>query len=293
MKSFFFLFLLFYSFPLPAIDWPSSPGNMVRNFGVNIFGLPHLGLTFNTSETIQAAEGGDLLYFHDQKNKASRLPSALGSWIAVDHGDGIISIYSRFGDQLPKEELIRTSNTGRIQRGMHLGEAGISGWASRNGFFFQLYDRTEKRWINPLLIINSPTDIRPPDILSVRLINSDGLVFFNPSPARNLSQGRYTVIVDTFDTMVRSNETPLAPHRITCFLNGREAGELNFESYSTRDGSLTVQRNGIVQVRQVYANFPAFEIADIWLSRGQATLEIIVQDVSENTRSMIYRFVVE
>ena len=293
MKVLSLIFFLLLSIPLLAINWPSSTGIMTRNFGVNNSGFPQLGLSFDAGEVVEAAADGELLYLRRQGDTASRLPSTLGSWIAVDHGDGIVSIYSRFNNQALSEELMRTLESGRINMGMPLGESGISGWSSRRGFYFQLYDRTEKRWINPLLIINPPLDTRAPEILSVRLINSEGTVFFNPSPARNLVQGRYTIIVDAFDTLRSPNENPLAPHRIICFLNGREAGVLNFESYSSRDGSLTVQRNGLVPLKQAFAPFPAFEIADVWISRGQTNLEIIAQDISGNVRSMIYRFIVE
>ena len=290
---FTFLILLLSVIPLIAIDWPSSAGVIIRNFGHNNAGLPHLGISFASTETIEAAGAGELLFHQRRGDTASRLPSTLGSWLAVDHGDGIISIYSRFRDETPSEENMTAFRAGQINSGMYLGESGISGWSSRNGFYFQLYDRTERRWLNPALIIPPPLDTRMPDILSTRLVDSDANVFFNPSAVRSLSQGRYTVIVDTFDTMRSANENPLAPFRIICLLNGREAGALDFISFSARDGSLIVQRNGLIPVRQVYSQFPAYEIADIWLNRGQANLEIIVQDIMGNRRNIIYRFLVE
>ena len=291
MRKYFLPVFLFLCIQLTAIDWPSSTGTIIRNFGLNNGGIPHLGISFASSETIESAGGGELLFHHRKGDTASRLPSPLGSWLAVDHGDGIISIYSRYNTS--SENNISTVTTKQVNTGMYLGESGISGWSSRNGFYFQLYDRTERRWLNPSLILPTPTDTRAPDILSTRLVDSDGNVFFNPSSVRNLSQGRYTVIVDTFDTMRSPNDSPLAPFRIICFLNGREAGALNFDGYSARDGSLIVQRNGLVPVRQVYASFPAYEIADIWLNRGQTNLEIIVQDIIGNSRNIVYRFLVE
>ncbi|MCL2008105.1 MAG: M23 family metallopeptidase [Treponema sp.] len=286
------LFALFtlINIPLFSIDWPSREGVLNRNFGVNNNGLPHLGLSFDTAEEIYAAAGGELLFNRRRGDTASRLPSPLGAWIAVDHGDGIISIYSRLSDST---QDLMSETEGRVSRGMHLGTSGISGWSSGRGFYFKLYDRAERRWINPMVIAALPADTRLPDILSIRLIDSEGTVYLNPSQGRNLNQGLYTIIVDAFDTIRTANESPLAPFRITCILNGREAGTLNFESYSARDGSLTVQRNGLIPVRQVYAPFPAYEIAEIWLSRGQTSLEIIAQDVSGNTRNMSYRFIVE
>ena len=269
-----------------SMDWPSPSGVITNNFGWNDRGLPRLGISFQDSGELRAVEDGELLYQRREGDSASRLPSPLGTWLALDHGDGIISIYSRlddeFSDAIPN----------RLEKSMVIGEAGVSGWSSRNGFYFQLFDRRERRWMNPVMIISPPEDIRPPVIRQVRLRDSQGRLF-DPSQTRNLGQGRYTVLVDAVDTMRLPNENLLAPYRIICSVNGSEAGLLNFETYSARDGSLVVNRNGLVPVRQVYAPFPAYEIADVWFARGQASLEIIAQDIAGNARNVIYRFMVE
>jgi hypothetical protein len=85
----------------------------------------------------------------------------------------------------------------------------------------------------------------------------------------------------------------LAPYRILCSVNGQEIGALTFETYSARDGTLMVSRNGLVPVRQVYARHPAFEIGDLWFTRGQATLEIVVQDILRNSQSITFRLQID
>lgn len=254
---------LFLASGLLSMDWPSSSGVMTKNFGWNEGGLPHLGVSFSDEGNLAAAEDGELLYYRREGDTASRLPSPLGSWAALDHGDGIISIYSRFDDKSwdnkLSENLLSENLPGVAERGKGLGDSGISGWSSGKGFYFQLYDRKERRWINPSLIITPPNDIRPPAILSVRLKDTQDRLF-DLSQARNLIQGRYTIIVNATDTLISPNENPLAPYRIMCSLNGIEAGALNFETYSSRDGSLMVYRNGLVPVRQVYARFPLMRL---------------------------------
>ena len=269
-----------------AMDWPSPSGVMTRNFGWNDEGQPHLGISFQDEGELFAAEEGELIYLRGEADTASRLPSPLGSWIAVDHNDGIISIYSRFDDSSS------TPVPNIVDKGGLLGKAGISGWSGIKGFYFQLYDRKERRWINPSMIIPSPEDTRPPAILSVKLRDDQGRLI-DPSQTRNLSQGRYFILVDSVDTMLLPNENHLAPYRIICFLNGSEVGALNFETFSARDGSLMVYRNGLVPVKQVYAPYPLYEAAEVWFSRGQTTLEVIAQDIAGNERRVVYRLMVE
>jgi hypothetical protein len=96
-----------------------------------------------------------------------------------------------------------------------------------------------------------------------------------------------------------TTNTPAAPRgyffsplRIVCSVNGAETGSLSFEAISARDGVLMVYRNGLVPAEQIYANFPAFEAAGVFLNRGQASLEIIVQDIAGNSRSIINRMII-
>jgi len=284
----FFLTLGLWLKPLPlfSIDWPTASGTIRKNFGFNDQGLPHLGVTFDAEGELKAADTGEIFFFRREGDTASRLPSPLGSWTALDHGDGIVSIYSRMDDK--NHEAVE----GHIEKDGVLGEAGISGWTNHKGVYFQLFDRKERRWLNPVLIITPPEDQKPPEVMSVRLKNAEGMLI-NPYQTYNISQGRYTIIVNAVDTMRSPGENPLAPYRIMCSLNGSEAGALSFETFSARDGRLMVYRNGLVPVRQVYSPVPAYEVADVWFPRGQTTLEIIAQDITGNVRNVVYRLTVE
>jgi hypothetical protein len=137
--------------------------------------------------------------------------------------------------------------------------------------------------------------------------------------ARNLTQGRYTVIVNAAGGTPLPQRATLgvtpggaqgvlqnvtqgvtqgvvfrqyAPQRIVCLINGTEVSSLNFEAVSARDGVLMVYRNGLVPARQIYSGFPSFEAAEVFLTRGQVTMEIIVQDISGDSRSVVNRLIV-
>ena len=276
------VFLLALTADTRAMDWPSRDAVLIRNFGWNDRGRPVLGMVFDGDGEVLAAETGEVIFSRNWNDTASRLPSPLGAWTALDHGDGLISIYSRYGDE--------NSRSVRVEKQNPIAAAGISGWSSRRGFYFIVYDRRERRWINPVMIITPVQNVRPPQILAMSLRNAQGLPV-NSAQLQNLSQGRYTVSVATTDA-ARVRENLLAPHRIVCSINGIEAGSLNFEAFSARDGVLMVYRNGLVPVRQVYANFPAFEAAEVFLNRGQASLEIIVQDIAGNSRNALTRMII-
>ena len=271
------------SVTLDAMNWPSESAVLLRNFGSNDRGKPVLGMIFSGETEILAAERGEIIFSRDRNDIASRLPSPLGAWTAVDHGDGLISIYSRYADEAQTEE---TPSLTRVEKSQLIASSGTSGWSSRTGFNFIIFDRRERRWINPAMLVTPVRSTRSPQIISVDLLNAQG----TSTQMRNLTQGNYTVVVNTVSPAVQGSI--LAPHRIICLVNGAEAGMLNFEAFSARDGILMAFRNRLVPVRQVYESFPAFRTAEIFLSRGQATLEIIVQDMEGNSSSSITRLIV-
>ena len=276
---------------LSAMNWPSETAVMVRNFGSNDRGRPALGMVFAGDTKIFAAENGEVIFTHNKNDIVSRLPSPLGSWTAIDHGDGLITIYSRYADDAADAQNSQSSQGGNetvtsahVQKQEQIAVSGISGWSAQNGFYFQVYDRRERSWINPAMIVKPQRETRPLQILSVELMNVQGL----PVRSSSINQGRYTVIVNSNITE-SGRGTFFAPQRIVCSINGAEAGSLNFEAFSARDGVLMVFRNGLVPAKQVYSNFPAFEAANVFLSRGQANLEVIVQDINGNSRSYVSR----
>jgi len=278
----FALALAAFSGGLYAMDWPSGSAVLIRNFGWNDRGSPVLGMVFEGEGEVLAAETGEVIFSRGRNDTASRLPSPLGQWTALDHGDGLISIYSRYGEESGRQVSVEKQSP--------VATAGISGWSAQKGFYFILYDRRERRWINPAMIITPIQNTRPLQILAVELRNAQGLPV-DSAQLRNLSQGRYTISVATTNA-ARVRENLLAPYRIVCSINGAEAGSLNFEAFSARDGVLLVYRNGLVPVKRVYANSPAFEAAEVFLNRGQASLEIIVQDIAGNSRNALTRMII-
>ena len=279
------ILMIFLGALLSAMEWPMPEAELVSNFGLNDRGRPSLGMSFEGEGEVQAADAGEIIFVSSGNNAASRLPSPLGAWTAVDHGDGLVSIYGRYRDD------DKNSAETRAVLGSPIADAGSSGWSGRDGFYFMLYDRRERRWVNASMVITPFPDAIPPQIPGIQLINSNGRLI-ESSQLRGIGQGKYTILVNAFDTM-QEKGLPIAPHRIVASVNGVEVGALNFETISARDGVLMVNRNGLVPALQVYAPFPAYEVGEVQLSRGQAILEIIVQDIAGNSRSAVYRITVE
>ncbi|GHV84361.1 hypothetical protein AGMMS50212_17010 [Spirochaetia bacterium] len=179
-----------------------------------------------------------------------------------------------------------------VEKDAVIALAGRSGWAKEQGFYFSIYDKKEKRWVNPAIIISPPPDSRPPSINAVKLVDSEKQVFDTAS-TRRLKQGLYFINVQAQDTVQSALDKPLMPHRITTSVNGSETETLSFETFFARDGMLMMYRNSLIPVSQIYAPYPFIEAGEVWFNRGQATLEITVHDVFGNSRRSVFNLFVE
>jgi hypothetical protein len=253
-----------------AVDWPSGEAVMVNNFGKSEKGRPVLGDTFRSEGPLGTIEKGEIIYSRGATSPASRFASPLGNMIVVDHADGLLSIYSRAAQLRIKPE------NPVVDSGDMIALSGMSGWSKTEGFYLSIFDRKERRWVNPSLIISGIPDTRQPLIRSVKLKNAAGGIM-DLASTRTIRQGAYTIIVHAEVPRVKASETPLMPLRIICSVNGIEAGYLAFETFSARNGILMMFRNGLVPTSQIYAYDPAVEAGEVFFNRGQVSLEIIVQ----------------
>jgi hypothetical protein len=274
-----------------SMDWPLPNTEIVQNFGANDQGTPVLGTMLEGEGIVLSTGPGELIFASSGKETASRLPSPLGAWSAVAHSDGLVSIYSRYRDE-GRRRTEGSMQPGYMELGSPIARSGVSGWSRNNGVYYILYDRKERRWVNALMVITLPPDTVEPQILSVQLRNASGRLL-EGGQIRNISQGKYSIVVNAVDALLNPRGPRLPPHRILCSVNGGEIGSLSFDTINAKDGVLMVNRNGQVPVKRVYANYPAFEIGEGQFSRGQANLEIIVQDLAGNSRSTLIRIVVD
>jgi len=272
--------------PASAIEWPLPGARMTRNFGFNDGGRPVAGVELSGGGNVLAASDGEVIFDFSPSGGYSSFPSPLGEWTAVDHGGGLVGIYARHGG--------RVGNPNRLSvgEGTPLAAAGISGRSNGEGVFFIVYDRMERRWVNPAMIAPPLADAIPPQIRGVRLV-ADGGIPEGVDLRQGTVRGRHVIAVDAVDALSGGMGSALAPQRIVVSVNGTEVGNLVFEMISARDGEMFVGHGSSAAVRRVYSHFPAFEAGEVMLNSGQAIIEIIVRDIAGNSASVTQRVSVE
>jgi hypothetical protein len=267
-----------------SMEWPDAGAEMLSNFASG--GRPGLGYSFRSGNPVRSVASGEIIFIQDEADQVSALPPVLGTWLAIDHGDGLVGVYGR---------LNRGNNPFpyMVEQGGLIGLSGLTGWTGEGGFYFSFFDRREKRWVNPGIILPPLEDTRPPVIRSLVFEDGEGRTF-NLAQTRTISQGQYHILVDSQDTRLGPRDSPLNPYRISCFVNGAERGSVNFETISARRGALLVPASeGVRNADGVYGSYPALNIGEVFLTRGQTVVEIIVEDIAGNSRVASYRFLVE
>jgi hypothetical protein len=274
------------NFQLGAIDWPTQTGELVRDFGSNDGGTASVGETFVGTGPVHAAGGGELVFKQDSSTLANRLPSPLGAWVAVDQGDGIVGIYGRMENPRDFQTPIQ------MEKGTILGTMGKTGWTGATGFYFSLYDRGERQWINPALVLTPNPNERPPMVRGLYLVTPEGTKI-NAAQTKQIRQGAYRLLVDFGESRGAAKTYALIPLRTQWYINGVAQGLLLLETLETKNGQRMVTENKKKAVDQVYQDDQTIDMGTGLFNRGKATLEISIRDKAGNERNITYQLTVE
>jgi len=125
-------------FSANALEWPSENGIITGNFGWNDEGRPLSGIVFKAEGSINATGQGEILFLNKTWDNFRGLPSPLGTWLAINHNDGIISVYSRMD-----ESGTAVNNPLIPEDDLYVGMTGKSGWPKKTVFTFSYM--TEKK----------------------------------------------------------------------------------------------------------------------------------------------------
>lgn len=273
-----------------AVEWPTAEAELKAGFGQNDRGAPSVGMRFAGEDAVRAADAGELVFSVSAEGIAYRpgaFPHPLGEWAAIDHGNGILSVY---GGMAAEER--KAAETTLVEKGARIGRTGTSGWSAQPGLFFSIYDRAERRWVNPTMIAPKRADGSAPTIESVELIGKDGQAFPLPQ-TKNVRQGSYRVVVDAADGEQAKRAGRLAPQRLICLVDGAEQGAVHLETIKTENGRLQASRRTTAPATEIFMKNGAYDLGEIRLSRGRSSFEIVARDAAGNERTASYIVVVE
>ena len=268
---------------LPALDWPVRKVVLTATFGEDRTDHFHNGIDLGGGEQdVLAVLPGELVFRYDENADYTSMPRGVGSFVALHHGDDILSIYCHLkrGSLGPARAVSRASE--------RVGVMGDTGYSEGTHLHFIVLDEESASFVNPLALLPPLADGQRPVIRRVALATGDRV--------RELEQGvvvppgRTTVLAEIADP--RGDVKffwPMAPHSVRLALDGKEIAGLSFDALHVVDGRM-VLRGTRLSAADLYTADGLLRCGSVDLLSGTSHLLLAAQDFAGNevTRDIVF-----
>jgi len=271
---------------LAALEWPVAGGYPAVPFGSFQVGRFVTALTIAPADSpVCATSEGDISFQFDGDKMPSGLPCTLGGFVAVQHPDGLISVYGRLEPgSLPL--YLRTTVTGDI-----LGRSGISGYYSSRESTFTLYDRVKRQYLNPQVLLPPKKDNKAPVVRLMQLA-AEGKAF-TLGETRTIRQGTYEVLADIQDPQIDTDSKPRAPYSIRLLIDGTERIRYSYDAARAETGKLRFFGSAKADFDSYFLADGKVRLGSFLFSHGRSTLVLVVTDYAGNEREISHIVAVE
>jgi len=270
-----------------ALDWPLPAPSVAATFGTVAEGRLVTGVALAASGAlVRSAEEGEVVFVAEEGVSQSGLPMALGSFIVVEHRREMSGVYSHLAPGTVSNYLRK------VRSGDILGRSGSSGWAEGEGILFQVLDRKEGRWVNPLLLLPPLEDRKPPAIRSLYLLREGKT--YQLGATERVGQGTYALALEAADPSDAAwTAGPLAPLSMRLSMNGEVVGKATFDVAGSSRGELVFFSSEPRPAKAIRGGEGRYVLAERLLTRGRVVFEAVVEDAAGNRRSASWAVSVE
>jgi hypothetical protein len=263
-----------------AMDWPVESPKLAATFGTSAKGRIVTGIAIAASNgLVRSIDDGELAFAFDGGTTPSGLPSTLGSFVVVEHPNGLAAVYAH---------LLPGSVSGyltTVKRDTILGSIGSSGWTEGQGLLLEVFDRRKGNWVNPLLLLPAIDDGKAPTIRSVALMSKDKSYVLGET--KSILQGTYQVAADVFDaTDAPWTAGPLAPYVIRLSIDGTELSREVFDVAVGKDGRLSLFSASPRPLSELRTTDGRYLLAEHLFTRGRSIIELSAEDAVGNRRDL-------
>ncbi len=265
---------------LAAFDWP------VKNFNANTI-LPTFAQNrkqhFNTSlvfpeaqEVIATDDGKIKLVILEHQDECNWFESPLGNCVIIEHEGNLISVYGNL-ERRDAEDVLQKE---RILSGENLGSAKNSAWNESEGSLeFQIADTKDKAFLNPLVFMPKISSETPLLIDEITIENKFGRSY-ELSSSKSVQAGTYKVYKR------RRENSPL--HSSSVYVNGTELERIDREALSQKDNLLTISGQRAYNSESFFPDERREFLGQILLLNGNNSISIIIRNVMEKERTVLF-----
>jgi hypothetical protein len=263
---------------LYALDyqWPVKQVFLTGTFGEDRGDHFHSGIDLGGGEQdVYPVDQGELIYFYEESAPASVVPSGLGNFVVAEHSGSVLSLYAH----------LKASPDGlrnyQLDPAVPLGVMGESGSSLGIHLHLSVIDSDTDNIVNPLLILPPLIDTTHPGIRGVFLARGQEELDLNKGD-EPLASGRWDLRLDLYDQSEHSYYWPMAPFRVTVYINGSESVYMTYEFLSFEDGTHYLVNTPGFSHSSMYLSETRISLGEINLNPGETHFEIVVADYAGN-----------
>ncbi|MBN2875243.1 MAG: hypothetical protein JXM71_09135 [Spirochaetales bacterium] len=259
-----------------AFEWPADRGVYRFGFGALRAGFLR-GVEFGVAESLmEASDDGEMVFATEHPALPGGYPLRGNSIMAVAHASDMTTVYTGL-EQGSLATYLRS-----VRKGDILGRSSAADGG--RGAIVYVFDRRERRYINPLIVMPELSDKKPPVIQSISLIT--GGVETSLAATRTVRQGSYTVLLDVVDVAPSGDAS--APYDIRILIDGSERARVVYDAAWSLEG-IPVLFGGAEIVEYSYvADDGRLSFGPYVFSRGTVVLAVRVGDYSGNIKEQTY-----
>jgi hypothetical protein len=254
-----------------ALDWPVAVRTITGTFGEDRGDHFHNGIDIGGgSQDVHPVLPGELVFRYDDALDYSSLPRGTGSLVILRHDQNILSLYCHLQNGSLGPERSEYGSQDKV------GIIGETGHAKGRYLHFTIVDVEANATVNPLALLPPLPDHMPPVIRQVLIEQGD-----RRQPLKDgavVKSGRAEILAEVFDLREDvSFAWPLAPWRVSLFVDGLEVSRISFDSLQVVQGK-TVLSGTLLSREQVYDSTGLFRCGTVELHPGQSNLRLVARD---------------
>ena len=239
MKNIFLICFLLSTVFLFSLQWPVESPVLKANFGEKSGSHYNAGIDIiSQNQDVFAVDSGEIVYYQEENNHFSALPSGLGNFIVIEHDNLLRTTYGHL------EEIFAGREKVNVVAGEVIGRSGDSGASSGRYLYFQLTDREFNELVNPLVLLPGIDDNTNPVIRDLFLKNSEEAEYRILENNVEINAGVYDLSATIYDFSRNMNSFfQIAPYTIRVYINGEETQYIIYNSIKISDNCLVLSSN--------------------------------------------------
>ena len=279
MKNIFLICFFLNSVFLFSLQWPVEDPVVKSNFGEKTGSYYNTGIdVMSKKPDVFAVDKGEIVYYQEENNHFSALPSGLGNFIVIEHDRLLRTTYGHLDNNFIGKEKVN------VAAGEVIGQIGDSGSSNGRYLHFELVDREFSELVNPLILLPGIGDKNKPLIKEVFIKNIGTAQYKTLENNEEIKAGKYDLSAIVYDLGENMNYFyHVAPYSIRVYINGEESLAIVYNSIK-KSGNYLVLSSNNRNVKEYYIDNENWQIylGQFDFRPGVTRIEISVSDFKGN-----------